>query len=98
MRYDNSVRQDRSWLAFGIQGLAPYWFEVDIAAYIGEEGRTALRLDLEYELLLTQKLILQPRVEANVHGKRDVEHELGSGLTDLSAGLRLRYEIRHEFA
>ena len=98
MRYDNSVRQDRSWLAFGIQGLAPYWFEVDIAAYLGEEGRTALRLDLEYELLLTQKLILQPRVEANVHGKRDVEHELGSGLTDLSAGLRLRYEIRHEFA
>ena len=48
-------------VAFGVQGLAPYWFNVDAAAYLGEEGRSALWLDTEYELLLTQKLILQPR-------------------------------------
>jgi copper resistance protein B len=98
VRHDSGEGPDRDWLAFGIQGLAPYWFELDIAAYVGESGRSTLRLEAEYELLLTQRLILQPRVEANVHGKRDVERGLGSGLADVSAGLRLRYEIRREFA
>lgn len=97
-RYDSGVGKDRGWLAFGIQGLAPYWFEVDVTAYVGEHGRTAFRFAAEYELLLTQKLVLQPSIEANFYGKRDVERELGSGLSDLTAGIRLRYEIRREFA
>ncbi len=98
VRHDSGVGPDRSWLAFGVQGLAPYWFEVDIAAYLGEGGRSALRLEAEYELLLTQKLILQPRIEANFYGRRDSARELGSGLSDLAAGVRLRYEIRRELA
>lgn len=98
VRYDNGVEPDRTWLAFGIQGLAPYWFEVDVAAYVGKEGRTALRLESEYELLLTQKLILQPRIETNIYGKSDGERGLGSGLSDISAGIRLRYEIKRELA
>jgi len=97
-RYDSGVDPDRTWFAFGFQGLAPYWFEVDAAAYVGENGRTALRLEAEYELLLTQKLILQPRVEANFYGKSDPARELGSGLANASVGLRLRYEIKREFA
>ncbi len=98
MRYDSGLKPDRRWLAFGIQGLAPYWFEVDATAYVGEQGRTALRLDAEYELLLTQKLILQPRFEVNFYGKSDAQRERGSGLSDAALGLRLRYEIRREFA
>jgi copper resistance protein B len=98
VRYDSGVGPDRRWLAFGVQGLAPYWFEVAAAAYVGESGRTALRLEAEYELLLTQKLILQPRIETNVYGKQDVARERGSGLSDLAAGIRLRYEIKREFA
>lgn len=98
VRYDGGQEPSRAWLAFGVQGLAPYWFEVDAAAYVGEGGHSALRLDAEYELLFTQRLILQPRVEANIYGKRDAERELGSGLSDLTAGVRLRYEIRREFA
>ena len=98
VRYDSGLTPDRKWLAAGVQGLAPYWFEVDAAAYIGEQGRTALRLSAEYELLLTQKLIMQPRVEANFYGKQDAASELGSGLSDLTTGLRLRYEIHREFA
>ena len=98
MRYDSGLAPDRKWLALGVQGLAPYWFEVDAAAYIGEQGRSALRLSAEYELLLTQKLILQPRLEANLYGKEDPSREQGSGLSSLAAGLRLRYEIRREFA
>lgn len=98
VRYDSGEGSDRQWLAFGVQGLAPYWFEIDTIAYVGASGRTALSIDAEYELLLTQKLILQPRVEAVVYGKDDAELGLGSGLSDVSAGLRLRFEIRREFA
>ena len=89
---------DRSWFAFGVQGLAPYWFDVDLAGYVGERGRTALRLDASYELLFTQKLILEPTIEINIYGKQDPRRGLGSGLSDASAQLRLRYEIRREFA
>ena len=98
VRYDSGQGPGRTWLAFGIQGLAPYWFEVDVAAYVGEEGRSALRLDGSYDLLLTQKLVLQPKVEMNFYGKSDVERGLGSGLSDVSVALRLRYEIQREFA
>jgi copper resistance protein B len=98
VRYDGGEEPSRTWLAFGVQGLAPYWFEMDITGYLGEHGRTALGIEAEYELLLTQRLILQPRAEAMFHGKRDPERGLGSGLSDIAYGVRLRYEIRREFA
>jgi len=98
VRHDSGIEPDQSWLAIGVQGLAPYWFEVDVTAYVGEQGKTALRLGSEYELLLTQKLILQPRVEASVYGQSDAAKELGSGLSNFVTGVRLRYEIRREFS
>lgn len=98
VRYDSGVGPDRGWLAFGVQGLAPYWFEVDAAAYVGDKGRTAFRLGAEYELLLTQKLVLQPRLEINAYGKSDEALGIGSGLSDGVAGLRLRYEFTRQFA
>ena len=98
VRYDSGEGPNRSWLAFGVQGLAPYSFEVEATAYLGDSGRSALRLDASYELLITQKLILQPRIEANIYGKRDPDRRLGSGLSDVSAALRLRYEFRRELA
>lgn len=98
LRYDSGEDPSRTWVAFGVQGLAPYWFELDITGYVGEEGRTALGLEAEYEILFTQKLILTPRIEASAYGKDDTERGIGSGLSELSAGLRLRYEIRREFA
>ncbi|MGE0625696.1 MAG: copper resistance protein B [Pseudomonadales bacterium] len=98
IRLDSGDGPDRTWLAFGMQGLAPYWFELDLAAYVGESGRTALRLDASYELLFTQRLILEPTLEANVYGKDDPARGLGSGLADVDLQLRLRYEIRREIA
>ena len=98
LRYDGGEGPSRQWLAFGFQGLAPYWFEVDAPVYAGEDGRRAFRLEAEYELLFTQRLILQPRVEANVYGKTDVANERGQGLSDVAFGVRLRYEFRREFA
>ncbi|HDZ16335.1 hypothetical protein LCGC14_0695180 [marine sediment metagenome] len=95
-QYDEG--DDRQWLAFGVQGLAPYWFELDVTGYLGDSGRTALAIEAEYELLFTQKLILQPRATATFYGEDDINNNLGSGLSDVSLGLRLRYEITRQFA
>ncbi len=90
--------RNRQWLAIGVQGLAPYWFELDVTGYLGDGGRTALAIEAEYELLLTQTLILQPRAELTLYGEDDPEYGLGSGLSDAAIGLRLRYEINRQFA
>lgn len=98
IKVDIEPSPSRTWAVLGIQGLAPYFFEVDAALFIGEEGRTAMRLKAEYEMLITQKLILSPQAEVNLYGKNDAELGIGSGLSDISAGLRLRYEFKREFA
>jgi len=90
--------KNRQWLAFGVQGLAPYWFELDITGYVGEQGHTALTIEAEYELLITQKLIFQPRAELTIYGKDDVENNLGSGFSSSDLGFRLRYEFSRQFA
>jgi len=97
-RQDFGEGPSRTWAAVGVEGLAPYRFEIEATLYAGEQGRTAARLKAEYELLLTQRLVLQPEAEANLYGKSDRERGLGSGLSDIEAALRLRYEIRREFA
>lgn len=97
VRVDHGEGPSREWLAFGVQGLAPYWFDIDATAYVGPSGRTALSLSAEYDLLITQKLVLQPRVEVNFYGKRDEAREIGSGLSDGTAGLRLKYEVTRQF-
>ena len=89
---------DRDWAAIGFKGLAPYWFEVDAALHLGNHGRTAFDLELEYELLLTQRLVLQPRLDIAVFGKTDSELGRGSGLSTIKAGARLRYEFDRQFA
>ena len=90
--------ESRNWAVAGFKGLAPYYFETDAALFIGESGRTALRLQSEYELMLTQKLVLAPEIELNLYGKDDPEVGIGSGLSDGSLGLRLRYEFTRQFA
>lgn len=87
-----------SWAAFGVQGLAPYWFEVEATGYVGASGRTGARLRADYEMLFTQRLILQPEAEINLYGKNDPQRRIGSGVSDIQFGLRLRYEIRRQFA
>lgn len=90
--------KNRQWLAFGLQGLAPYWFELDMTGYVGEGGNTALTVEAEYELLLTQKLIFQPRAELSLYGKDDLQNDLGSGLSSSALGFRMRYEFSRQFA
>lgn len=97
-RHDFGAGPARNWLAVGMQGLAPHFFEVDATAYLGEGGRAALRLESEYELLLTQRLILQPALEVNFYSQDDAARNLGSGLANAELGIRLRYEIHRQFA
>lgn len=97
-RRDIKPQPQRDWAVFGVQGLAPYFFEVDAAVFVGESGDSAVRLSAEYELMLSQKLILAPELELNAYGFNDEEKGIGSGLVDAEIGLRLRYEIRREFA
>lgn len=98
------VRQDirpgdpQTWAAVGIQGLAPYWFELEATAYVGAGGRTQFQFEAEYELLLTNRLVLQPLAEMTIAGKSDPARGIGSGLSSVEAGVRLRYEIRRELA
>jgi copper resistance protein B len=82
----------------GVQGLAPYWFEVDAAAYVGERGRITGRFDASYELTLTQRLFAEPFVTVRASSKADPKLLEGSGLMDTEAGLRLRYEFSRRFA
>lgn len=98
VRHDSGDGPSRTWAAFGIEGLAPYWIDLETTLYVGDEGRTAMRAEATYDLRLTQRLILQPQFEINFYGKADPERGLGSGLADVQAALRLRYEIRREFA
>lgn len=98
VRRDSGSGPARTWLAAGVRGMAPYWFETEATAYAGSGGALAARLEARYELLFTQRLILQPKVEANFYSKNDLERGVGSGLSDLDFGLRLRYEIRRQFA
>ncbi|MBS4089837.1 copper resistance protein B [Pseudomonas sp. MBT-17] len=100
----SGVRQDfkpgapQTWAAFGLQGMALYNFEAEATAFIGESGQSAIRFEGDYDILLTNRLILQPTAELNVYGKNDPQRGIGSGLSNSEAGLRLRYEIRREFA
>ncbi|HIQ47980.1 MAG TPA: copper resistance protein B [Sulfurovum sp.] len=96
--YDKNTNASRTWGEVAIAGLAPYYFETRAALLFNNEGNVGLRLDAEYEMLFTQKLILTPSFEADFYTKDDPLLRLGSGLSSIEAGLRLRYEIRREFA
>ncbi|HXI88144.1 MAG TPA: copper resistance protein B [Parvularculaceae bacterium] len=88
----------RTYGVLGIEGLAPYWFDIDAAMFVSSRGDISARFESEYELLLTQRLVLQPRVELNFAAQNVEELRVGSGLSTAEAGLRLRYEIRRQFA
>jgi copper resistance protein B len=98
IRHDFKPGAPEDFAAIGVIGLAPYKFEVEATVYIGQSGQTAARLEAEYETLLTNRLILQPLVEVNLYGKDDPQRGIGSGLSTLETGLRLRYEFTRRFA
>ena len=97
VRHDFKPGDARSWAAVGVQGMAPYKFEIAATAY-ATDGQFAATVEAEYDVLLTNRLILQPRVEARLSAQEDREYLEGRGLNSVEAGLRLRYEITRRFA
>lgn len=97
-RRDIGAGPKRNWAAVGVEGLLPYNVELTATAYAGPSGRSALALKAEYDLLLTQRLIFTPELQASVYGKNDPQRGIGSGLSQGSLSLRLRYEVTREFA
>lgn len=98
IRYDFEPHPSRAYAVVGLQGLAPQWFEVDTALFLSEKGDVSARVEAEYELLITQRLVLQPLVEVNVSFQDVDELDIAAGPTSAEFGLRLRYEFFREFA
>jgi copper resistance protein B len=98
VRFDAGPGPDRAHLVLGVQGLAPYWIEVDAAAFLSDKGDLTARVEAEHDALITQRLILQPRIEAQFALQDIPELQIGSGLAEFSAGARLRYQVTPLFA
>jgi copper resistance protein B len=97
VRHDNKPAST-GYVVAGVSGLAPYYFETEAHVFVSEDGDVSFRLRQENDFLFTQKLILQPYLELNVYAQDVKELEVGSGLSDVSIGLQLRYEITRKIA
>ncbi len=98
LSYGSGPEQNRGLAVIGFQGLAPYRFELEPALYVSEDGDVSARLTATYDVLFTQRLILQPRFEINASASSTTQFGIGSGFNDVELGLRLRYEYRREIA
>ena len=98
LRADVEPEPERNWLAFGFYGVAPYWFEVDSALFVEEDGQVNLRFEAEYEMMLTQKWVLAPEIELNWYSDDDDDLAIAAGFAEVEAGIRLRYEITRHIA
>ncbi len=92
------ANRSRTHLALGVQGLAPYWFEVEATVFLSTEGDVSTQFTGSYDLLLTQRLVLESQLDFNAGLQKVAKFGEGSGITDLEVAMRLRYEIRREFA
>jgi len=97
-RYDVKPSPSRAYAVAALHGMAPYFLETDADLFVSEEGDVSARIEVEYSLLLTQRLILVPSFELNFAVQEVREIGVGPGLSDVELGLRLRYEIEREFA
>lgn len=98
LRYDLEPDPGQTYATLGIEGVAPYWLEVEGALFLSERGDLSARIEGAYDLRLTQRLILEPRAELDVAARDVPELGVGSGLSSGELGLRLRYAVRQELA
>ncbi|USI75064.1 copper resistance protein B [Sphingomonas morindae] len=98
LRQDFAPSLRRTYAVLGVEGLAPYWLKLDGALFLSQRGEALARLSISHDLRLTQRLVLQPRIEANLAAQTIRAEALAAGLSEIETGLRLRYELRREFA
>ena len=97
LRHDTQP-QSTSYAVFGVEGLAPYFFETEAHLFVSDEGDVTARLREENDFLVTQRLILQPYAEVNLSAQDVEEQEIGAGFVDGEIGLQTRYEFTRKFA
>jgi copper resistance protein B len=93
VRADVDSNPSRVWAAVGVEGLAPYFFNLEPTFYISDGGHMAGRINGSWDLFITQRWVVQPQAELNFYSKDDPARETGSGFSDIDAGIRLRYEV-----
>jgi copper resistance protein B len=98
LRSDVDSHRNRNWAAFGFEGLSPLFFQIEGTGYVSNSGHFAARFEASYDLLLTNRLILQPEFEINLYSKSDPARLIGAGISDIDTGVRLRYEFNRKFA
>ena len=97
-RIDVGPGEERAHLVLGVQGLAPYWIEIDAAAFLSDQGDVTARIEAEHDVRITQSLILQPRAELDFALQDIPAERIGSGLVSVALGARLRYQVTPLFA
>ncbi|MBC7368569.1 MAG: copper resistance protein B [Undibacterium sp.] len=97
-RYRGRARETTGYFVVGVEGLAPYWFEVEPALFISEKGKVSARFTASYDQLLTRHWVLQPRIDLNAALQDDAKHTLAAGFNDVEIGLRLRYDVTRQFS
>ncbi|HYE88546.1 MAG TPA: copper resistance protein B [Vicinamibacterales bacterium] len=98
VRFDARPSPSHTWAAIGVQGLAPQFLDVQATMYVGDSGHVAARFEVEHDMHITQKLVLQPLVELSLSGSDDEDRGIGKGLSTAEVGFRFRYEFKRELA
>ena len=96
--YRGPVRRTTSFFVIGLEGLAPYWFELEPALFVSEKGKVSARFTASYDQLITQRWVIQPRIDLNAALQDDPRRNLAAGFNDVEFGVRLRYDIRRQFS
>jgi copper resistance protein B len=98
LRYDLDSRPGRAWAALGVEGLTPYLVHVAGTVYARDGGHFAAKVEAFRDIVLTQHVVLQPQAEMNAYSRQDPAREIGAGVSDIDAGLRLRYDVTRKFS
>ena len=98
LRQDVGMGARRTYAVVGVEGLAPYWFDVEGALFLSDKGDLTGRAEAWVDQRLSQRAILQPRVEVNLAAQDVPDQRIAAGVSSIELGLRLRYEIAREFA
>ena len=97
-RYRGPGQRTTGYFVIGVEGLAPYWFEAEPALFVSEKGKVSTRITASYDQLITQRWVIQPRVDLNAAFQDDTKRNVASGLNDVEFGVRLRYDIKRQFS
>lgn len=97
-RYRGAERRTTGYVVVGLEGLAPYWFEVEPTLFVSEKGKVSARFTATYDQLVTQRWVIQPRIDLNAALQDDTKRGVAAGFNDVEFGLRLRYDLTRQFA